>query len=359
MTTPLRSIRLIPKDTSELERSSGEPGEIFIDKSDLTLKIFDGRTRGGVALLKADLSNIEGNAGVAVSDTPPPAVYSGTLWFNSQSGGLFVYYKDGNSDQWIQPVIPVGVTGTGGSGGSYILPTATAETLGGIKVGNRLTISNGVLSAIDQSYTLPAASPTILGGIRVGNRLTITNGVLSADAQTYTLPTASTTVLGGVKVDGTTISIADGVISSTGLGSLPTASTTVLGAVKIDGTTITITDGVISSSGGASYNQSLNTTDNVTFNTVTASTLTSVGTGTPTYTSSGDFIFDANSGTGVLQVTGSVSATKVLTLTPQNSAPIATAGSFAVANGTGWDPASKGSGPYPVFYNGTSWTALY
>ena len=34
-----------------------------------------------------------------------------------------------------------------GGGGSYTLPTASADTLGGIKVGNGLTITNGVLSA--------------------------------------------------------------------------------------------------------------------------------------------------------------------------------------------------------------------
>ena len=34
----------------------------------------------------------------------------------------------------------------GGSGGSYTLPTASAETLGGVKVGTGLTIMDGVLS---------------------------------------------------------------------------------------------------------------------------------------------------------------------------------------------------------------------
>ena len=35
----------------------------------------------------------------------------------------------------------------GGGGGSYTLPTASASTLGGIKVGSGLTIADGVLSA--------------------------------------------------------------------------------------------------------------------------------------------------------------------------------------------------------------------
>jgi hypothetical protein len=44
--------------------------------------------------------------------------------------------------------------GSGGGGGSsYSLPTATASTLGGIKVGTNLSISNGVLSATDNDTT--------------------------------------------------------------------------------------------------------------------------------------------------------------------------------------------------------------
>lgn len=35
----------------------------------------------------------------------------------------------------------------GGSGGNYTLPTASASTLGGVKVGSGLTITDGVLSA--------------------------------------------------------------------------------------------------------------------------------------------------------------------------------------------------------------------
>ena len=39
------------------------------------------------------------------------------------------------------------VEGLSGSGGSYTLPAATADKLGGIKVGSGLTITDGVLSA--------------------------------------------------------------------------------------------------------------------------------------------------------------------------------------------------------------------
>ena len=70
--------------------------------------------------------------------------------------------------------------------------------------------------SIPSAYTLPTASPSVLGGIKIGNNLTIdANGVLSANAGAYTLPTASTTILGGVKVDGTSVTIdGNGVITA-------------------------------------------------------------------------------------------------------------------------------------------------
>ena len=52
------------------------------------------------------------------------------------------------------------------------IPIASTSTLGGIKVGSRLSIdSNGVLSADEQSssYTLPVASGSTLGGVKVNN----------------------------------------------------------------------------------------------------------------------------------------------------------------------------------------------
>jgi hypothetical protein len=93
---------------------------------------------------------------------------------------------------------------------------------------------------------------------------------------------------------------------------------------------------------------------------ISANTFITTGTGSPNYTSSADFVFNTGSNVGALVVYGTVQASKVLTLTPQTSAPTAATGSFAVALPPGWDPATKGgTTPYPVFYNGTTWTALY
>jgi len=63
----------------------------------------------------------------------------------------------------------------------YHLPIASATVLGGIKVGDNLTIEeDGTLNAETTEYTLPTASATTLGGVKVGNNLAINDGVLTA-----------------------------------------------------------------------------------------------------------------------------------------------------------------------------------
>lgn len=70
----------------------------------------------------------------------------------------------------------------GGEGEAYTLPPATKTTLGGVIVGDNITVDdNGKISA-SSDYVLPVASPTVLGGVKVGKNLNIDqNGVLNAD----------------------------------------------------------------------------------------------------------------------------------------------------------------------------------
>ena len=91
------------------------------------------------------------------------------------------------------------------------------------------------LSGIDDNannYTLPAATTTTLGGIIVGDRLSIDSTGKLVATYTYTLPKASSTVLGGVKI-GSNITNTDGTISLT--------KTNVTSALGIDPTTKYVT----------------------------------------------------------------------------------------------------------------------
>lgn len=75
---------------------------------------------------------------------------------------------------------------------NYTLPTASASTLGGIKVGDNLTVgADGKLNAVQGTYTLPTASASQLGGVKVGTNLSINNGVLSATDTKYDPATSS------------------------------------------------------------------------------------------------------------------------------------------------------------------------
>lgn len=118
------------------------------------------------------------------------------------------------------------ISSTGGSD-PYTLPIASAEVLGGIKIGSNLSITeDGVLSAeaTPDPYTLPVASADTLGGVKVPS-----NSEVKIDAEgnltlsktipdPYTLPVATDSILGGVKVsEGSGLSITpDGQLSSLG-----------------------------------------------------------------------------------------------------------------------------------------------
>ena len=56
-----------------------------------------------------------GGASVTTSDAAPSSPSDGDLWYNTNAGGLFVYYQDANSSQWVEVVGKTGATGaTGG-----------------------------------------------------------------------------------------------------------------------------------------------------------------------------------------------------------------------------------------------------
>lgn len=157
---------------------------------------------------------------------------------------------------------------TGGGGETFTLKSATTSTLGGVMIGDGLSVDTS------GKVSLQTASATKKGGIKVGNGLEMqgdtlnciissgtlteatptTKGLMSAadkakldGLENYTLKAATTSTLGGVK-------IGDGISVSGGTISLKTASKTQKGAVKvgtglaISGDTLYVASGVILSS---------------------------------------------------------------------------------------------------------------
>ena len=102
----------------------------------------------------------------------------------------------------------------GGGGSSYVLPPATKSTLGGIIVGDNLTVDGSGKVNAPTPYKLPIGG-TNIGGVKNGGNVTIdAQGNMNAPTTpAYTLPVASATTLGGVKI-GSGVSVgADGTIS--------------------------------------------------------------------------------------------------------------------------------------------------
>ena len=61
----------------------------------------------------------------------------------------------------------------------YVLPAATTTTLGGIIVGDGLSIDDTGKLVATYTYTLPKASSTVLGGVKIGSNITNTDGTIS------------------------------------------------------------------------------------------------------------------------------------------------------------------------------------
>lgn len=447
MSLPVRSLRLLPKPKSELDRISGNKGEIFYDSTAKSLRVFDGNILGGTIL----------NASVSVKDTPPDNPTQGSLWFNSATGGIYIYYQDGSSNQWIAPIVPAGLIGSGGGGGSgsgtvesgvsgklayypadgttvndltamswasnTLSVTGTINVTGQksyvrfhwdtltslqseanpatyrgmvayVQTENRLYFADGAtwvpvanqsdVSAVGNAAfgTLAVSGQTSVVADQANDTLTLvagTNVTITTDATNDTITISATggggggpafgtisvsgqsdivaedvndilTILAGTGISITTNAGTDTLtISNTGISNsfiniiTPDASITADTAASsltlTAGTGIAIsgnstTDTITISSG---FDQSLNTSNNVIFNTVTASTLQSTGVGTPTYSSSSDFIFNTGGLVGALVLNGDLEMTGQITIAATTGTPSNT------STPTGWLKVTVGS----------------
>jgi hypothetical protein len=115
-------------------------------------------------------------ASVSVSDSTPSVTTTGSLWFNSTDGSLYVLYNDGTTSQWLQPAISN--YGSGGSGSSFSLTAATTVALGGVIIP---AVATSGITNTSGTIGIATASASQKGGVIVdGTSITISNGVISA-----------------------------------------------------------------------------------------------------------------------------------------------------------------------------------
>jgi len=135
-----------------------------------------------------------GGASVEISDTPPANPLPGTLWFESDSGNTYIWYDDGNSQQWVQMA---------GALPDNASPARTAETWnrivnGGMVVTQETARDTGVTSGyiVDQwsfhqtSAGSPVASsntsmipddPDVLATVRINTYTPADTSVAAGD----------------------------------------------------------------------------------------------------------------------------------------------------------------------------------
>jgi hypothetical protein len=133
------------------------------------------------------LSVIDGTVVVPIVDVASTPISKKTTASN-----LATYILSGNAATATKLATPRNINGVAFDGSQNItitssLAIASASTLGGIKVGNNLSIdpSTGVLSA-GNSYELPVATNSTLGGVKAGAGVNIAvDGTLTGPTRKF------------------------------------------------------------------------------------------------------------------------------------------------------------------------------
>lgn len=224
-------IRIIPRPNDFLDRNVGSSGEVFFNKATNSLRVYSGKDISGFEIARADLTNVDtsnlnitnddinwipyatlddlpsatnnhgmfahvhsegrgyfahagqwvalanvsdlagaggGGASVDVGVNPPSSPTEGNLWLNTESGKLYIYINDGDSEQWIQPAMPT-------FSGDYNDLTNLPSSIGSIND----------LSDVDTSTTPPTSGQVLKwDGEKWAPAADVTTGGGGSDADT-------------------------------------------------------------------------------------------------------------------------------------------------------------------------------
>ena len=197
-------------------------GEMWFDTQVQTLKIWTGST-----WVDCDPSEI-GFSKVIIQTTPPDLdIYpNGVLWWNDYNGEMYVLYEDVNNRQWVQ----VGAGGSAGSGAVIIAdqqPDVNVTAVGSLwwndDTGSLFVLFNDggptkLWVQIAGAGAINAGQGGSVTSVSPGVGLNTLNGQPITTQGTIILKPASTNEIGGVK-PGSNITIdADGTINAVGIG---------------------------------------------------------------------------------------------------------------------------------------------
>lgn len=161
-----------------------------------------------IDLLKNELQNAV-IQNLAVAPENPKA---GQVYFDTTTKVMYQY----DGEQW--KVV----------GSEYVLPKATAETLGGVKIGSGVTVAaDGTISITEVEWDKITGEPTTLAGY----------GIVDAKIADGTITLGSSTITPVVSVNGKTGSTI--VLAATDVQALPISGGTMTGAIAMGGNKIT------------------------------------------------------------------------------------------------------------------------
>jgi len=123
-----------------------------------------------------------GSSGVSVSSTVPNSPSQGSLWLDTNTGRLYVYYNDGDSAQWVQPSTPFP-----DSAKFSLAVAADDSTQRPITSGNTIKFigGGGVTTSSDADGNI-----TITGGATTGDITFVGTTIDSSDSSPITLTPA-------------------------------------------------------------------------------------------------------------------------------------------------------------------------
>jgi hypothetical protein len=159
-----------------------------------------------------------GGASVTASDTAPSSPSAGDLWYKSDTNGLYVYYTDADSSQWVGVSGPAGPAGAAGAAGASAtgygqVPIVYTEPATSHTLNNDGSTSTVQMQAVDPegtaiTYGIAYANSTNALPDQLASATTINQGT-----GTYTFtPTTTTSNAGTFKAR---LSASDGITSAT------------------------------------------------------------------------------------------------------------------------------------------------
>ena len=238
MSIPIRSLRLIGKNASFLDRTTGDTGEIFLDLTSNTLRILNGKNTGGITMATRTwvTSTLQtGNIDITTTGKITAGKFIGDVYASNGTSKILDNGTDGTD-----AVFTGSVTGN-------VTGNLTGNVTGNL-TGNADTVTNGVYTS--NSYADPSWI-TSLSGTKV------TNAVLTTDTGTVT----NTMLAGSIannKLSNSSVTI------GTTTFNLGTTSTTLSGLTNISSTTFT--GSLAGNATTATTLQTARTINNVSFN---------------------------------------------------------------------------------------------